>query len=182
MNGSLNVDQDLSALAAAPPRHAPTMGNLAKIRYTHADMIDFIVANPATSQNELALRYGYSPSWISNVMASDAFQSALAARREELVDPALRATLEERYRGLAIHSLQRLMERLDKPNVSDNVILRAAELGAKSVGVGGHAPPPPPPGDQLAKLADRLLELQGGIRQRVIEGVTYDAEIVSQGG
>lgn len=163
---------DKTTLAPAP--HAPTMGNLAKIRYSHVDMIDYIIAHPGITQDHLAARYGYSPGWISNVMASDAWQSAMAARREELVDPVLKASLEERYKGLALHSLERLMERLDKPNVSDNVILRAAELGAKSVGVGGNAPPPPPDTDHLAQLANRLIDLQANIRNRLPQGATYE--------
>jgi hypothetical protein len=74
-----------------PPTHAPTMGRLDKVRYTHQDMIDFIIQNPWVSQNELAMRYGYSPGWVSNIMASDAWQSALASRREEVIDPDLKA-------------------------------------------------------------------------------------------
>ena len=157
---------------------APTMGNIDKLRYSHTDMIDCIIANPGISQNTLAARYGYTPAWISNVMASDAWQCAMAARREELVDPVLKASLDERYRGLAMHSLEKLMERLDKPNVSDNVILRAAELGAKSVGVGGNAVPQPPAQDHLAALALRLIDLQAKVRSNFNQGATYEGQAV----
>ena len=140
-----NTDEMLGELMSSPATHAPTMGGLAKVRYTHADMIDFIIANPSVSQNSLAARYGYTAGWISNVMASDAWQSAMAARRDEIVDPALKATLEERFRGVTIQSLKRLMEKLEAPQVSDQVVLRAVELGAKAMGVGGNAPPAAPP-------------------------------------
>lgn len=131
----------------------------AKIRYTHADMIDYIIANPWVSQGELALRYGYTQGWVSTVMASDAFQSALAKRREEVVNPAMVATLEERFRALTLQSLERLTNELEKPGCKPEIALRAAELGAKSLGVGGHAPPPAPAADSLARLADRLITL-----------------------
>ena len=170
--------EELGGPPAAEPTHAPTMGALDKVRYSHTDMIDYIIARGRVTNKELAIRYGYSEAWVSNVMASDAWQSAMAARREEIVDPALIASVEERYKGLALHSLERLMERLDKPNVSDQVILRAAELGAKSVGVGGNAPPPPPSGDHLAQLANRLLDLQAGIRARVTQGAVYEGQII----
>ena len=160
----------LGELTQLPSSHAPTMGRLEKVRYSHVDMIDFIIANPWASQNEIAARYGYTPGWVSNVLASDAFQSQMAARREEIVDPAMKATLEERFRAMAIRSLDRLMERLEKPAVSDQVILRAVELGAKAVGVGGNAPPPAPNQDHLAVLADRLLKLQSQVRTNFREG------------
>lgn len=31
--------------------HAPTMGNLDKVRYTHLDMIDFIIAHPSCNRH-----------------------------------------------------------------------------------------------------------------------------------
>ena len=135
-NAPSDAQPEKAAFVPAP--HAPTMGNLDRIRYTHADMIDFIIANPWVSQGDLAARYGYTQGWVSNIMASDAWQSAMAARREEVVDPNLKATLEERFRGMTILSLQRLQQKLEAPQVSDQVLLRAVELGAKACGIGGN--------------------------------------------
>jgi hypothetical protein len=156
----------------APRAHAPTMGNLNKVNYTHTDLIDFIIAHPGVTQRDLAARYGYTEGWVSNVMASDAWQSAMAARRSELVDPVLAATLEERFRGVTFLSLKRLEEKLSAPQVSDQVVLRAVELGAKAAGIGGNAAPRELPRDvdHLAQLANRLIDLQAKVRQ----GVTYD--------
>jgi hypothetical protein len=148
---------------------------VAKMRYSHADMIDFIIGNPSASQNDLAARYGYSVGWVSRVMSSDAWQSAMAARREELVDPCLVATIDERFRALTNRSLDRLMEKLDAPQVSDNVVLRAVELGAKAMGVGGNAAPAAPPQDHLAALANRLVELQSRVRAD-FQGVTINGQ------
>lgn len=156
--------------AASEPGEAPTMGVVAKIGYSHQDMIDFIIANPGVTQNALAARYGYSVGWVSNVMASDAWQSAMAARRAEIVDPALVATVEERFKGITLLSLTRLQQKLEAPQVSDNVVLKAVELGAKAMGVGGNAPPAAPPaGDHLAALANRLIELQSRVRSQVVD-------------
>ena len=144
---------------------APTMGRLDKVGYSHADMIDFIIANPRVTQNDLAARYGYSVGWVSNVMASDAWQSALAARRAEICDPVLVASVEERFKGITLLSLERLKQKLEAPQVSDNVVLRAVELGAKALGVGGNAAPAQvPQGDHLAALANRLIDLQSRVR------------------
>lgn len=154
---------------------APTMGNLGKVSYSHTDMIDYLIVNPRVTQNDLAARYGYTPGWISNVMASDAWQSAMAARREELVDPVLKMNLEERFRAVTQRSLERLMEKLDAPVVSDTVVLKAVELGAKAMGLGGIAPPSAPAVDSLERLANRLIDLQSNIRK----GVTLEATEVS---
>jgi len=170
----MELDAELDQLAAQGATHAPTMGQLDKIRYTHTDMIDYIIMNPGCGLKELALRYGYSIGWISNIQASDAWKSAMAKRREELVDPIMHASIQERFEGITALSLERLKEKLEQPQVSDNVVLRAVELGAKAMGIGGNAPPPPPPGaDHLAKLADRLIALQANVRK----GVTLDGEV-----
>lgn len=149
---------------------------VAKMRYSHDDMIDFIIANPGVSQGAIAARYGYTQAWVSLVMSSDAWKSAMAKRREELVDPTLLATINERFAAMTERSLQRLMEKLDAPVVSDNVVLKAVELGAKAMGVGGNAVPPPP-ADRLDLLAERLLALQARVRNgTLIQGVTFDGE------
>ena len=137
-----------------------------KIRYSHDGMIDMIVAEPWISQNELAARFGYTPSWVSTIMTSDAFKAKLELRKDEIVDPAIRLSLDERFRAVTQKSLEVLMEKLNQPAsfVPDNLALRAAELGAKSLGLGANQPPPvAPPSDHLEKLADRLVALQRGL-------------------
>ena len=143
-----------------------------KVSYTHEAMAELIVANPMISQGEIARHFGYTQGWICQIIASDAFQARLASLKDELVNPELRATIEERFRALVIQSLDKLKEKLDKPSVSDNLALRAAELGARGLGAGGFSsknstPPTPPQGDdRLNLLADRLIAL----RERSIEG------------
>ena len=171
------LDSVLKEIEEMPPA-------IAKIRYTHTDMIDFILANPGCSQNSIAARYGYSVGWVSRVMSSDAWQSAMAARRSEVVDPSLVATVDERFRALTMRSLDRLQEKLDAPMVSDNVVLKAVELGARAMGIGGNATPPTPPpaGDQLATLALRLIDLQSRIRSQpitIIEGEVIMAPLTT---
>lgn len=169
-------DQLLAELTSAParPSHAPTMGRLQKVSYTHADMIDFIIQNPTASQGQIAARYGYTEGWVSNVLASEAFQASMAARKDEIIDPAIKATIEERFKALVIRSHEVLMKKLEQPQVSDNVALRALELGARALGIGGNAPAAPvaPRTDRLVILAERLVDLQANIRQ----GRTYDGE------
>lgn len=140
-----------------------------KINYTHADMVDFIIANPGVSQNAIARRYGYTPGWVSQMLSSDALQELIAKRRQEIVDPVIAASLEERFRGLTMRSIEVLMAKLEAPAVEASVAVRCAELGAKSLGLGGHAPPkaPEPSEGTLDRLAARLIALN---QPRPIEG------------
>jgi hypothetical protein len=151
---------------------------ITKVRYSHDAMIDMIIANPWVSQNHLAQVFGYTPAWVSLVMSSDAFKERLAARKAELVDPALVASIEERFRAMVTRSLEVLQEKLSAPAsvVPDNLALRAVELGAKALGLGGNAPPPPVqvPSDHLDKLAQRLVALQ---QRSVPSGVVYEVQV-----
>ena len=167
---------------AREPSHAPTMGVLQKCSYTHDALIDLIIEQPQLDQNKLAAHFGYTPGWISNILASDAFQAKMALRREEVIDPFIRATIEERFRALVIRSLDVLQTKLNGSQVSDNVALRAAELGAKALGIGGNAPPPPPAAqDRLERLAQRLVALMPQRVERNLDAKDgVQVEIVQQ--
>lgn len=155
----------------------------AHLRYSHTAMIDLLVAHPGISQGELAAAFGYSQAWISTVMSTDLFKAALAARREEMIDPALRATLDERFKALVTRSLEVLQEKLSVPSVAipDNLALRAAEMGAKALGLGGNVSPPAPSysEDRLSHLAERLLALQSKSRERIPYVQDVEAKEVS---
>lgn len=153
---------------------AETMGALAKVRYTHEDMIDFLIAHPECAQKDLALRYGYTQAWISNIMASDAWKVAYETRRALIVDPGLVLTVEERLRALVLRSQEVLMAKLEQPQVSDQTALKALELGLKGTGIGQPKTQEPPA--DLSRLAERLQALIPNRTERII-----DAEIIPQG-
>jgi len=115
------------------------MSAIQKISYTHEAMIDLLVGNPGISQGELASYFGYTPAWISTIMASDAFKEKLAARREDLIDPIIRVTMEDRFQAVVTRSLEVLQEKLEQPHtaVPDQLALQAAALGARALGKGG---------------------------------------------
>lgn len=158
---------------------------ITKVRYSHEAMIDLLVANPGISQNQLAAHFGRSAAWISVLMATDMFKARLAERREELVDPAIRASIEERLDALVTRSQEVLLEKLSKPidSIPDNLALRVLELGGKMKGMGEIPPAPPPTQDHLSNLANRLLELQSNIRRQTVGVVDVEArEIRPRGG
>jgi hypothetical protein len=160
---------EMAASGSGAGDRLPARTQIQKVRYSHDAMIDLIIENPWVHQNELAAHFGYSPAWISTVMATDMFKARLAQRRDEVIDPALKASLEERFRAVVTKSLQVLQEKLEAPVVPDNLVLRAVELGAKALGLGGNAQAAPMayPVDHLNNLAGRLLALQARTRGEV---------------
>ena len=135
-----------------------------KVRYTHDAVIDCVIANPAVSQREMAQVFGYTESWLSTVMNSDAFLERLAQRKREMVDPGILASVDEKFRNLADRSLKVLLAKLENPNVasiSDKTVISALSVSAKALSIGGFAPASSvtvqtADPERLNRLADRL--------------------------
>ena len=119
--------------------------SIAKIGYSHDAMIDLLIANPTISQNQLAAHFGYTASWVSQVMASDAFQMRMAERREQIVDPTLRLTVEENFKALVLRSLDILRQKLDQPinKIPEQLVLRTLDIGGRLAGYGIKKDPVP---------------------------------------
>jgi hypothetical protein len=139
---SAGAERDLDELgvqdAPAPQREVPVLKN--GMRYSHAAMMDMLIAEPWLRQNDIARRFARSASWISTIMASDAWQAAWAARKEEILDPILKLTIEENTRGLYNRSLDILKEKLDKPAdfVSDQLAVQVLAQTARALGYGAR--------------------------------------------
>jgi transcriptional regulator with XRE-family HTH domain len=141
-------------------------GAIAKVNYSHEGMINLILANRGISQNQIASHYGYSASWVSQVMSSDAFQAKLAERAAEIEDPTLRATVEDGLKGLVARSLEILKAKLNaEPSaVPDNLALRTLELGSRALGMGAR--------DQAINVqvnVENHLEILGGRLTSLLE-------------
>lgn len=106
------------------------MPEIATVKYHHDAMIDEIIAFPSISQGELAARFGFTQSWMSIIINSDAFQERLAERKAELIDPKIRASVEQRLEALAKRSLDKLLEKLDTSQPMSNAdLIACAKLG-----------------------------------------------------
>ena len=112
---------------------------LQRVHYSHEAMIEVILAEPTITQNELAKRFNRSTGWISIVMGSDAFQAALAKRRDDLMDPEFVASLEDRFRGLADQSLRIISEKLASSGNVD-LAVKGLEISSKALGFGARGP------------------------------------------
>lgn len=111
---------------------------LQRVHYSHDAMIDLMIANPSVTQNALAKHFGYSVPWVSRIVNSDAFNARLAERKDELVDPALLHTIEERFKAMASASMEIVMEKLATTKNLDTAF-KALELSTKALGYGARA-------------------------------------------
>lgn len=176
--GPLETSREVSA--AAGNALVTYSGALKKIHYTHDAMIDMILAEPSISQDQLAHRFGYSASWISQVICSDAFQAKLAQRRNELIDPVLCQTIDTQFKGLVNRSMEILREKLSKPaaQVPDQLVLQAMKIAAQAAGYGARIPVPPaaPPVSMhvhLESLGENLVGLLRRKRTEVIDSEVF---------
>ena len=115
-------------------REEPAKPALKKLRYTHDAMIDEIIVNPSVSQGEIAQRFGFTETWVSIVINSDAFQEKLAERKAQLVDPKISASVEDRLAGIAARSLDRIAEKLDSPTAGNIKIMELVAIAKLGVG------------------------------------------------
>lgn len=110
---------------------------LQRVRYSHDAMIDFIICNPRASHAMIAEHFGYTKQWVSKITCSDAFQARLAERRQELIDPTIVATVDEKLKTLANQSLDVLIEKMDTTKSFEGA-LKVAELATKALGYGAR--------------------------------------------
>lgn len=122
---------------AAAKGYDQSYARLQRMHYSHEAMIDVIIAEPTIKQNELAAKFGKTVGWISRIIGSDAFQASLAKRREELTDPFLVATIEERMTGLAMQSIDVLVEKLEITKNAD-LAIKALDISSKALGFGAR--------------------------------------------
>lgn len=141
---------DLLPVGSPPPRGAgygvlpaaqadrPGFQGPGKLSYTHEDCVEFIIQNPAVTQKELAQRYGYTEVWISRIVACDAFQAAVAARRKEVLSPELLATAEENFKALVLRSQNYLLEQLNGPKATPQLALGVLATASRALGYGAR--------------------------------------------
>ena len=108
-----------------------------RVRYSHDAMIDMIIAKPGISQNDLAKAFGYTAPWVSRIMNSDAFQARLAQRKEDIVDPSLVMSIEEKLKALASKSLDVVLDKLTLTS-SPDLAMKALETTTKALGYGAR--------------------------------------------
>lgn len=125
------------------PQSAPLEGTasaanaIARVSYTHDAMIDLLIARPGIKQGEVAKHFGYTEAWVSRIVNSDAFRARFAARKADLVDPTLVATIDEKLSALASTSLNILLDKLEVTKSAD-LAVKVLEPSLKALGYGAR--------------------------------------------
>src|SRR5574341_315788 len=110
------VAELLGGCPPAPPPRALVAPKTHYKEYTHEALADLRILNPGMKLTELAAHFGRSPSYLSVLMATDAFQAILARRREKLEEPLLREEIDARFKAVTQRSLEVLQEKLALPS------------------------------------------------------------------
>lgn len=128
------IDLNLLGLAQVgvlnhPPAPVP-------LAYTNSAVISYLIAHPGATPTVVAKAFGQKTGWFLSLLASDSFQLSLDPQRHLIHDPAITATMEERFRALTLHSLAALQTKLAHTEVTDFLVVKAAEIGVKALGLG----------------------------------------------
>jgi hypothetical protein len=110
-------------------------GQLTRLTYTHDAMVDLIIQAPTVTTKELGELFGYSAGWVARVIASDAFQARIAERKAQLIDPQITQSLNERLKGVAIHAVDLIGQKLDSEQ-SASYAIDALGLATSAMGLG----------------------------------------------
>ena len=160
----------MKQVAPNPPKGPKVLTNV------HRAMVDTILARPEITMAELGEKYGYSATWTNYIVSSPGFKRLLEKRRDEVINPIIIASTEERLQAVVNRSLDVIHEKLSKnaDQVSENLALRALELSSKAMGLGQvKAATVVVESNHLDNLAKRLVALRPRDTQ---QGVVYEAE------
>lgn len=122
------------------PRQVPKPV-IAKLSPRHEALALFVMANPRLNQGQVARALGYTQAWVSQVMASSLFKARLRALQQELAEETIEEVKLKIVHGANL-AMDKTLERLNQPGVSDAFVTAARTDLLKAVGFG--APPSEP--------------------------------------
>ena len=105
----------------------------------HRAILEHMVANPAQKLGEIAATFDVSPSWLSVLIHSDAFQEELAKKRGEVFHPAM-VSLQERLTGMAHLVLDKLGEEIDNGKLTGGQLIETSTSVLDRLGYGPDRP------------------------------------------
>ena len=108
---------------------------ISKVSHIHECIINEMIANPTISQQELCAVFGYSTSWMNRLVNSDSFQARLAERRQEVMDPQIRARLKDKLESVTLQALNSIEHKLNSPDSSADLALQSLGVIQQCLGV-----------------------------------------------
>ena len=89
------------------------MAELVKLSTTHEMLMNWLVLNPEKSLRECADHFGYTQSWVSQIIHSDLFQHALKEKQERIAVKVAESIPEKLARAADV-AVEKLTEQLEK--------------------------------------------------------------------
>ena len=94
------------------------MPQIDKISYTHEAFANWLIENPHRQLRDAAEYFGYTQSWLSTILHSDAFQEILK-KKQALATAFIIGDLHGKLRGVADVALEKLSEKIEKSQDPD---------------------------------------------------------------
>ena len=126
---------------------------LKQVRYRHEAIIDYMIANPALDQNEIAAALGITPPWLSTVVNSDAFRVRIAQRRSEYNEELHHKTARSLYEQAAL-ATEVILTELQEPGCDPRFALDAKDRALHRLGYG------PTKGGPSIQIGDNIVAQQ----------------------
>lgn len=130
------------------------MGSIASLSIRHEAIMDYLIIFPERSKKECAEYFGVSPTWLSQIIHSDAFQARLRDRQDTKFS-TLVLTLKEKMEAAGHRSVEKLAEALEAadPDIAEDrkFIASATDKVLARLGYGTSRnvqPPTAPPNMQ----------------------------------
>jgi hypothetical protein len=100
--------------------------------------------------------------WIAQILGSDVIRTRLAERASELIDPVLRASVEQHFNEVVFRTLAILREARPAraaAEIPDNLVIRALEVSTRALGSKEQTPVQVNVVNHLEVLGENLVKL-----------------------
>lgn len=108
------------------------MAEIAKLSPTHEQILNWLLLNPEKSMRECADNFGYTQSWLSQLVHSSIFQAALKTRQEQVM-LRVAQSIPEKLRAVTEIALDKLADKVAASEDPD-FILSVADKGLHRMG------------------------------------------------
>lgn len=113
------------------------MQQIQKLNHRHDAIAEWLIANPDKTLGECAATFGYTQSWLSIIVNSDAFRAVYEAKLGEYHDERI-VPLRDKVHGIANRAVEKLGVSLDAATDPD-FILDVADKMLNRLGYGAKA-------------------------------------------
>lgn len=122
----------------------PARQQVKDLSHTHEQVINWLILNPHLKLRECADHFGYTQSWLSTLIHSDAFQAQLKSRQEQ-VFAQVAGSIPEKLAAAADVAIEKLSEKVEKSedpefilDAFDKILHRAGYAPASAKNPGGN--------------------------------------------